>query len=70
MIHITRLIKKRGGDLLSRFYSVPSALSGLTALFGMGRGVPRCHNHLKIFQMTFNEEEKKMTLKKAVAIIL
>ena len=29
---------KVGGDLLSRFYTVPSALTGLTSLFGMGRG--------------------------------
>lgn len=27
-----------GGDLLSRCYAVPSALAGLTSLFGMGRG--------------------------------
>jgi hypothetical protein len=33
---------KVGGDLLSREVAlrVPSALAGLTALFGMGRGVP------------------------------
>ena len=29
---------KIGGDLLSHFYAVPSALQGLTSLFGMGRG--------------------------------
>ncbi len=29
---------KKGGDLLSHFYAVPSALTGLTSLFGMGRG--------------------------------
>src|SRR5262245_44667673 len=35
------LRKKTGGDLLSRAVArqVPSALRGLTALFGMGRGV-------------------------------
>ncbi len=27
--------------------AVPSALTGLTSLFGMGRGEPRCYNHLK-----------------------
>ena len=32
------LYLKVGGDLLSRFYAVPSALTGLTSLFGMGRG--------------------------------
>jgi hypothetical protein len=33
--------KKIGGDLLSREVAlrVPSALAGLTSLFGMGRGV-------------------------------
>jgi hypothetical protein len=36
-----RLWRKTGGDLLSRAVArqVPSALRGLTALFGMGRGV-------------------------------
>ncbi len=34
-------LKKTGGDLLSQALAgqVPSALRGLTALFGMGRGV-------------------------------
>ena len=32
-----RLIKKGGGDLLYRS-AVPSALQGLTAVFGMGTG--------------------------------
>ena len=26
--------------------AVPSALVGLTSLFGMGRGEPHCYNHL------------------------
>ena len=30
--------KKTGGDLLSHLLAVPSALKGLTSLFGMGRG--------------------------------
>ena len=29
---------KFGSDLLSHCYAVPSALAGLTSLFGMGRG--------------------------------
>ena len=29
---------KTGGDLLSHLAAVPSALAGLTTLFGMGRG--------------------------------
>ena len=34
--------QRMGGDLLSRGLAprVPSALAGLTSLFGMGRGVP------------------------------
>ena len=27
--------------------AVPSALMGLTSLFGMGRGEPHCYSHLK-----------------------
>ena len=34
---LLRLLKF-GGDLLSHCYAVPSALTGLTSLFGMGRG--------------------------------
>ena len=30
--------------------AVPSALMGLTSLFGMVRGEPHCCNHLKLFQ--------------------
>ena len=29
--------------------AVPSARSGLTSLFGMGRGGPRRYNHLNVF---------------------
>jgi hypothetical protein len=32
------LLKKVGGVLLSHTNAVPSALAGLTSLFGMGRG--------------------------------
>jgi hypothetical protein len=31
-------LSKVGSDLLSHCYAVPSALAGLTSLFGMGRG--------------------------------
>ncbi len=34
-----------GGDILSRLSAVPSALTGLTSLFGMGRGAPRRNGH-------------------------
>ena len=44
-----RVFKKEGGDILSHSYAVPSAQSGLTSLFGMGRGEPRRNNHLKRF---------------------
>ena len=39
--------QKKGGDILSHITAVPSAQSGLTSLFGMGRGEPRRNNHLK-----------------------
>ena len=37
---------EEGGDILSHRMAVPSALVGLTSLFGMGRGEPYCYNHL------------------------
>ena len=45
--YLVRVLKKQGGDILSHKIVVPSALTGLTALFGMGRGEPRRYNHLK-----------------------
>ena len=33
---------KVGDDILSQFYLVPSALTGLTSLFDKGRGDPCC----------------------------
>lgn len=39
---------KKGSDILSHITAVPSALSGLTSLFEMGRGEPRRNNHLKV----------------------
>ena len=47
-LSITRqAFQKKGGDILSHITAVPSAQSGLTSLFGMGRGEPRRNNHLK-----------------------
>ena len=46
------LIKKRkkvGSDLLSHLLAVPSALRGLTSLFGMVRGGPPRYSHQQIF---------------------
>ena len=40
-------VTKKGGDILSHITAVPSAQSGLTSLFGKGRGEPRRNNHLK-----------------------
>ncbi len=37
----------KGNDLLSHPGAVPSALIGLTSLFGMGRGETYRYNHLK-----------------------
>lgn len=31
--------------------AVPSALTGLTSLFGMVRGEPRCHDHPKLISL-------------------
>ena len=42
-------IKDRQRLTLPGVILVPSALAGLTALFGMGRGDPRRYSHLKIF---------------------
>ena len=39
------LIIKKGSDLLSHQLAVPSALLGLTSLFGMGRGGPSRYGH-------------------------
>ena len=41
-----------GGDLLSHVQDVvPSALRGLTAVFGMGTGDPSRHSHPKIYRV-------------------
>ena len=40
--------KKRQRLTLPRFTVVPSALVGLTSLFGMGRGDPHRYSHLKV----------------------
>ena len=45
-------IKDRQRLTLPGFILVPSALTGLTSLFGMGRGDPRRYSHLKIFVMS------------------
>ena len=44
---------KKGNDLLSHPGAVPSALIGLTSLFGMGRGETYRYNHLKVLVMSF-----------------
>ena len=44
------IIKDRRRLTLPGIIQVPSALAGLTALFGMGRGDPRRHSHLKLFK--------------------
>tara|TARA_B100000941_G_C28388746_1_gene491443 strand:- start:141 stop:356 length:216 start_codon:yes stop_codon:yes gene_type:complete len=43
-----RLRSEEGSDILSHHMAVPSALMGLTSLFGMGRGEPHRYNHLKL----------------------
>ena len=44
------VVKNRQRLTLPGFILVPSALAGLTALFGMGRGDPRRYSHLKILR--------------------
>jgi hypothetical protein len=39
---------KSGNDILSHTNAVPSALMGLTSLFGMGRGGPHCYSHQSV----------------------
>ena len=57
-----------GGDILSHTNAVPSARTGLTSLFGMGRGGPRRYSHLKIInafrfylKRTIDKHERKYT---------
>jgi len=45
---LEQAFQKKGGDILSHITAVPSAQSGLTSLFGKGRGEPRRNNHLKV----------------------
>ena len=40
---------------LPRFTAIPSALAGLTSLFGMGRGRHRRYRHLNVFSVGFRE---------------
>jgi hypothetical protein len=48
--------KERQRLTLPGFTPVPSALAGLTALFGMGRGDPRRHSHLKVSGLRLYED--------------
>ena len=55
---------KMGGDILSHTNAVPSARTGLTTLFGMGRGGPRRYSHLKLLNIlgsirTIDRHERK-----------
>ena len=43
-INVT-VLNKMGGDILFQLTLVSSAQSGLTSLFGMGRGDPRRNSH-------------------------
>ena len=45
------IVKDRQRLTLPGVILVPSALTGLTALFGMGRGDPRRYSHLKILKV-------------------
>ena len=46
--YVSGLLKVASTYSPIRERTVPSALAGLTSLFGMGRGGPRCYRHLKL----------------------
>ena len=46
---LTGFLKIGHRPTLPRFTAVPSALAGLTSLFGMGRGRHRRYRHLNVF---------------------
>ena len=46
-----RVLKKSATTYSPTINAVPSALTGLTSLFGMGRGGPRRYSHLKILKI-------------------
>ena len=60
---------EEGGDILSHQMAVPSALIGLTSLFGMGRGEPYCYNHLS-FRSVFTLHNKLTHQKDANIVVL
>jgi hypothetical protein len=45
------VMKKRQRLTLPHVIAVPSALAGLTSLFGMGRGEPHRYSHLNALQV-------------------
>jgi hypothetical protein len=61
-VHDCERVFEEGGDILSHRMAVPSALVGLTSLFGMGRGEPYCYNHLNcrsVFTLHNNVDTSK-----------
>ena len=51
--------QKKGGDILFHRMAVPSALMGLTSLFGKVRGEPHRYNHLKSVSPNSPKEEER-----------
>ena len=68
-IHKCEWVFEEGGDILSHRMAVPSALVGLTSLFGMGRGEPYCYNHLS-FRSVFTLHNKLTHQKDANIVVL
>ena len=61
--HDCERVFEEGGDILSHQMAVPSALVGITSLFGMGRGEPYCYNHLNfrsVFTLPNNFDTSKI----------
>ena len=67
--HNCEWVFEEGGDILSHRMAVPSALIGLTSLFGMGRGEPYCYNHLS-FRSVFTLHNKLTHQKDANIVVL
>ena len=64
------LVKERQRLTLPGVIPVPSALVGLTALFGMGRGDPHRYSHLKLLQVLVSLFDSVLSSSSSNPIIL
>ena len=63
------MLKERQRLTLPGIIPVPSALVGLTALFGMGRGDPHRYSHLKVLKDLANYLNYQRTFQYFLTII-